>query len=138
MSIYVLDANIVSFYLKGHTTVIENIENALSSGSEIFIAPMAYYEVKRGLISVGAWKQLQKFEHFCRMFAVGEFSNSILDISAEIYAELRKKGRVVEDADIFIAAFCLKQGFTLVTHNTKHFEHITDLVLLDWVAAQSD
>jgi predicted nucleic acid-binding protein len=30
------------------------------------------------------------------------------------------------------AAFCKARGFTLVTHNTKHFEHVSGLRYCDW------
>ena len=50
MSVYALDSNIISFYLKGNETVIENIEKAISEDHTILIAPIAYYEVKRGLL----------------------------------------------------------------------------------------
>jgi predicted nucleic acid-binding protein len=49
-----------------------------------------------------------------------------------IYVEQRRMGRMLEDADIFIAAFCKSQSFSLVTNNTKHFEYIPNLALFDW------
>jgi predicted nucleic acid-binding protein len=132
MSVFVLDMNIISFYLKGHEIIADNITNALINGNSILIAPIAYYEIKRGLMAVNSQKRLKEFEDFCNLFGVGQLDNKILDISAEIYTEQRKMGYVMEDADIFIAAFCKGSNFTLVTNNTKHFEHILGLTLLDW------
>ena len=71
MSVFVLDTNIVSFYLKEDKYVIENIENAVLSGNELFIAPIAYYEIRRGLLAVGSEKRMLKFEELCRLFPVG-------------------------------------------------------------------
>ncbi|GMO43725.1 MAG: hypothetical protein Pg6C_05520 [Treponemataceae bacterium] len=45
---------------------------------------------------------------------------------------LRQNQSVIEDADIFTAAFCIYNGFTLVTNNTKHFQHISGLNYCDW------
>jgi predicted nucleic acid-binding protein len=132
MTTYVLDTNIISFYLKGNETVGNNITSALLDEDAIVVAPIAYYEVKRGLMAVGARKQLKEFDDFCTLFGVGEFDNSVLDVAAAIYAGQRKAGHVMEDADIFIAAFCKNRNFTLVTNNTKHFEHIPELKLVDW------
>jgi predicted nucleic acid-binding protein len=56
MSVYALDSNIVSFYLKGNKTVIENIEKAIGGDHGIVITPIAYYEVKRGLLLIDAVK----------------------------------------------------------------------------------
>ena len=139
MSVYVLDANIVSFYLKENKQVIENIDRSVRAEDELIIDPIAYYEVRRGLLAIGSKRRMEKFEEFCDLFAVGKLNNDILDIAAEIYVELRRIGRVTGDSDILIAAYCKRHGFTLVTNNVKHFESITDLSIVDWtVVEQSD
>jgi len=57
MSVFALDSNIISFYLKGNTSVIENIEKAINEDHTIVIPPIVYYEVKRGLMLIyGAQK----------------------------------------------------------------------------------
>jgi predicted nucleic acid-binding protein len=133
MSVYVLDANVVSYYLKENAQVIQSIETTLLAGDEIQIAPIAYYEVKRGLMVIGSPKRMEKFNSFCDMFSVGRFDNRVLDFAADIYVEQRKKGKTTDDADIFIAAFCKRNGFTLVTNNTKHFEHLDGLTIVNWI-----
>jgi len=132
MIIYVLDTNIISFYLKGNVAVENNIIRALANGDKILVAPIAYYEIKRGLLAVNSQKRLKEFDDFCQLFGIGLLDNSILDIAANIYAEQRRMGYIMEDADIFIAAFCKNQSFALVTNNTKHFTHISGLKLIDW------
>jgi predicted nucleic acid-binding protein len=132
MNVFVLDTNIVSYYLKGSETVADNITNAMMNGDYIVLAPIAYYEIKRGLMAVNSQKRLKDFNNFCALFGVGQLNNHLLDVAAEIYVEQRKIGRIMEDADIFIAAFCLVNKFTLITNNTKHFENISKLPLLDW------
>jgi len=132
MIIYVLDTNIISFYLKGNEVVANNIIRALANGDSILVAPIAYYEIKRGLTAVGSLKRLREFEKFCKLFGIGQLSNDMLDVAVDIYTEQRKMGHMMEDADIFIAAFCKHESFSLVTNNTKHFAHISDLDLFDW------
>jgi len=138
MSVFVLDANIVTFYLKENRRVIENIERTVIAGDELLVAPIAYYEVRRGLLAIGSVRRMKKFEDFCVMFAVGQLDNSILDISADIYVKLRTIGRIIDDADILIAAFCISHGFTLVTNNIKHFDNITGLNMVDWTLEQTE
>ena len=75
MSVYVLDSNIISFYLKGNTTVIENMEKAITEDHSIVIAPIAYYEVKRGLLLISATNQIRKLENLCNLFPVGELTS---------------------------------------------------------------
>ncbi|MCL2510575.1 MAG: type II toxin-antitoxin system VapC family toxin [Bacteroidales bacterium] len=132
MSVYVLDTNIISFYLKGNEVVINNFTRVLANGDSILVAPIAYYEIKRGLLAVDSQKRLKIFEDFCKLFGVGLLDNKVLDVAANIYAEQRRIGRMMEDADILIAAFCKYWTFPLVTNNTKHFSYVSDLTLFDW------
>ena len=132
MSVYALDSNIISFYLKGNTTVIENIEKSISEDNNIVITPIAYYEVKRGLLLINAIKQLSKLETLCELFPVGELGDYLLEDAINIYVQERKAHRNTEDADIFIAAFCIHHNYTLVTNNMRHFQGIPKLRLANW------
>ena len=81
---------------------------------------------------INAVKQLAKLETFCELFPVGEFGDYLLEYAINIYVQERKAHRNTEDADIFIAAFCLHNNYTLVTDNTRHFQSIPDLRLVNW------
>lgn len=48
-------------------------------------------------------------------------------------AELLRMGRPTGEKDALIAAIAKRHGATLVTHNTRHFQHISDLSLEDWL-----
>jgi predicted nucleic acid-binding protein len=122
----------LSYLLRGQEAVIRNVESAIADGYDIIIAPIAYYEVKRGLAAVGSQKRMSEFIELCGMLGVGQLDNSILDIAADIWVDQRRTGRAAEDADIFIAAYCINHGFTLVTHNTRHFTDISGLSFTDW------
>jgi len=132
MSVYALDSNIVSFYLRGNQTVIENIEKAIGEDHSIVITPITYYEVRRGLLLIDAAKQLKKFEDLCNLFPVGKLDDFLLEDAIKIYVHERKEKRNIEDADIFIAAFCLYNNYILVTDNIKHFENIKGLHTVNW------
>ena len=136
MSAYALDSNIISFYLKGNTFVIENIEKAIEEDQTIVIAPISYYEVKRGLLLINASKQLSKLQSLCQLFPVGELGDYLLEDAINLYVEERKAKRNTEDADIFIAVFCLHNNYTLVTDNIKHFQDISGLQLENWSKQQ--
>jgi len=133
LSVFVLDSNIVSFYLRQNERVIQKVKNVLLEGHEVLISPIAYYEVKRGLLVIKAEKRLREFTALCKILGVGQLDNSLLDWAADIYSELRDNNQTVEDADILTAAFCKNHGFILVTHNVKHFEIISGLRYCDWV-----
>ncbi|MEI8372578.1 MAG: PIN domain-containing protein [Planctomycetota bacterium] len=53
--------------------------------------------------------------------------------AAEIYANLHRRGTLIGDADILIAATAQNHSLVLVTNNTKHFTNVTGLQILSWV-----
>jgi predicted nucleic acid-binding protein len=132
MSVFILDSNIVSFYIRQNQQIIQKVQDELSAGNEVLIGPIAYYEVKRGLMAISAQKRLKEFAALCTVLGVGHLDNTFLDAATEIYVELRGKNQTIEDADILTAAFCKSHDFTPVTHNTKHFEAISGLHYCNW------
>ena len=52
--------------------------------------------------------------------------------AANLYSDLRHSNFTVGDADLLIAAFCLVDGHTIVTNNTRDFEKFNGLQLVDW------
>jgi len=54
-------------------------------------------------------------------------------MAAAEYARLRKAGLTIGNADLFIAEYCIKNDFTLVTDNTKHFRNRKDLKYTNWI-----
>jgi len=132
MKTFALDSNILSYILKKDEKVISRLHTEQDKGHECVIPPLAYYEVKRGLLSVGSKVRLRLFEDMCRDFTVGIMETAAWDKAAQLYAIQRQSGSLVEEADTFIAAFCLVGEYTLVTNNTKHFEAFEDLDFTNW------
>jgi len=50
-------------------------------------------------------------------------------VFGRIRAELEEKGKVLDDADLQIAATAIHHGLVLVTGNIRHFSRLTDLQL---------
>ncbi|MEJ7663960.1 MAG: hypothetical protein WKG07_32730 [Hymenobacter sp.] len=67
------------------------------------------------------------------------FAERILPISdsLETYAQqkahLKRIGRLQGEFDMLIGSVAVAHGFTLVTHNTRHFSDMVGIVLEDWV-----
>ena len=132
MKKYALDTNTISYLLKEDPTVSTRFMAESSTENLLVIPLMAYYEVKRGLLAVDAAKKIRHFERLCAALGVDDMRVDVLDRAAFIYDDLRRIGRLVEDADIIIAAFCIVNDCILVTNNIKHFEPINGLQYEDW------
>jgi tRNA(fMet)-specific endonuclease VapC len=131
MKQYVLDANIVSYCMKGLFDLESKIESVLDKGDVIILSPVTLYEVLRGLYAVKAERRLALFINLCRQF---EDKNILKDDwieAAKLYAENRS--HPMSESDLLQAAFCIHNGYTLVTHNVKHFEHLQNLLFEDWI-----
>jgi len=88
--------------------------------------------VKRGLKFINATKKMKEFENLCELFPIGELGDYLLEKSIDIYIQERNAGRNTEDADIFIAVFCIHNDYILVTDNINHFKKITGLHVENW------
>ena len=81
---------------------------------------------------IQATRQIKKFDTLCDLFSVGELGDYLLEKAIDIYVQERRAGRNTEDADIFIAAFCIHNDYILVTDNINHFDNIVGLRLANW------
>jgi len=130
---YVLDTNIITAILKGNEKVEKRTQKTILDGKRIFINAISYYEIKRGLLAANATAQLKRFELLCREFGfVLLDTQHIFDRAAEIYANLQRRGELVEDADILIASVVSFRNFILVSDDTD-FNRIQGLKIENWL-----
>ena len=100
----------------------------------MFISGITYYEIKRGLLATNATRKLLDFDDLCRRYRVVLVLNEIevLEKASEIHAELKGQGRLLEDADILIAATAIAQGLILLSHDTD-MQRVTGITIEDWL-----
>jgi len=125
-------SNIISFLLRGERNLQSRVFRMADEEDGVIIPPIAYYEVKRGLICHNAPVKLAAFERLCEKLGVDDMDLETLDTAAGIYAKLKQTGSLIEDSDILIAATCLAHDYTLVTDNTRHFSRVDGLQFVNW------
>ena len=130
--IYALDANTLSFILKEDENVKRSAIAALDNGDKFVIPQISDYEVRRGLLAQKMTKKLREYMNFRENAPIGLIDSDVWNKAIQIYVSLSQKGKPIEDADILTAAFCIVNGCTLVTNNTRHFVNIGDLRYIDW------
>lgn len=131
---YLLDTNIITAIMKRNEKVKTRAQQAILKGDDIFINAISYYEIKRGLLYKDANNQLKFFDKICEKYDLVLLNNRyIFDRAAEIYVEIRNKGKEIDDADILIASITDTENFTLVSNNITHFNIIQDLRVEDWL-----
>ena len=133
--IYALDSNVVSDIINDNEAALNRYYEKISQGNVFRIPPIVFYEIQRGLLCKNMLNKLKSFEKLCKFLEIGEFSIQVWQKAAEIYAILSNQGKPIGnkfDGDIFIAAYCIVNGCTLVTNNQKHFERINGLYFENW------
>jgi tRNA(fMet)-specific endonuclease VapC len=130
---YLLDTNIVTYILKKNINVNSRLRQATRSGQEVFISCITYYEVKRGLISINAARQLADFNQFCIDYDILFLDNiEIIEQACKIHADLKIKGTPIQDADVLIAATAIIRGLILVSHDSDLLR-VEGLSLVNWL-----
>ena len=129
MKKYLLDTNIVSFYLKGFEGLKQKI---LDNIDLLSISIISYYEIVSGLQSIDANKRISEFEKFCELIDIINLDKASISASCKIYASLKKSGKLIDDIDILIAGIASSNNLVMVTDNAEHFERIEGLKVENW------
>ncbi len=126
---YLLDTNIISYYLKGFDSLKEKLSDNIDLLS---ISTISYYEIVSGLQSINANRRITEFEKFCELIDIINLDKASISASCKIYASLKKSGRLIDDIDILIAGIALSNNLVMITDNTEHFDRIEGLKVENW------
>ena len=130
---YLLDTNIVTAFLKQNSQVITKYDTVRLEGSAIYISGITYYEIERGLLAIDATRKLEEFYMFCTKIQILMINDiAIIKKASEIYAHLKKTGKIIQDTDIGIAATAIVHNLILVS-NDSDLTRIEELTLENWL-----
>lgn len=129
---YLLDTCVISDFVKGEKGTLEKIKNA--SPREIGISVMTVMEINYGLClnPQKAQKIRSIVDELLAVITIFNFGKQEADLTANIRAFLKKNGTPIGAYDVLIGATALSTGLILVTANTKEFERIPDLQVINW------
>ena len=130
--VYNLDSCIIIEILRSNVTVINNMLEAVGTENKIAVCSIAYYEVMRGFDKAKNRKKVEVFNSLCNDAERFGLNDTAIDIAADIYRCLSKRGQKIEDDDIFIAAITLANDAILITDNVKHFGRVPNLKAVNW------
>ncbi|HKP12114.1 MAG TPA: type II toxin-antitoxin system VapC family toxin [Blastocatellia bacterium] len=128
-----LDTDILSALMRKNPAVHAQARAYLSTHRLFTFSVITRYEILRGLKAKDAHKQAGVFERFCARNRILPVTDEIIDRAADLYADLYKRGQLIGDADILIAATALTHGLGVVTNNEAHFNRITGLGVGNWI-----
>jgi tRNA(fMet)-specific endonuclease VapC len=129
---YLLDTNIVIYVLKRRPIKVLDVFNKNASRmaiSSITLSELMYGVEKSSQID----KNLEAIEDFISHLDVLSYDAKASQHYGQIKSKLEKKGQIIGENDIHIAAHAISQGLTLVTNNLKEFKRVPNLALENWV-----
>lgn len=129
---YLLDTNIVIYVLKRRPAEVLAVFNTNASRmaiSSITLSELMYGAEKSQNIN----RNLEAIEEFVSHLDVLPYDAKASQHYGQIKATLERKGEIIGENDIHIAAHAISQGLILVSNNLKEFNRVPNLALENWV-----
>lgn len=125
-SAVVIDTSIFIEYLRApdkQKTTLFNLPDNLN----IFISAITLYELLMGAVNK---EKLNDIQLLTSELTILPFNQDTANTAAELYHDLRKRNKMIEFRDLFIAATAISNNLPLLTLNKKHFERIKGINIL--------
>jgi tRNA(fMet)-specific endonuclease VapC len=129
---YLLDTNIISYWMRGDKKVIDRIKKytpADLSLSTITLAEILYGIEKSPVKKKDRRLKIGKISSILDLYS---FDESAAGKYAVIRTQLEREGRVISERDTQIASIAMANKLTVVTHNVREFDRIDKLRVEDW------
>ncbi len=127
-----LDTNICIYLIKRQPVTVLERFRAYRAG-DIGISSITLSELRFGVAkSEYQAKNAEALGEFLTPLEIVPFGEEAAFAHGEIRAALEKAGKVIGSMDMLIAAHAVALSVPLVTNNTREFERVSHLQVLDW------
>ncbi len=135
MTLYLLDTNTVSYFLRDHTPTLSSRLLGMAPESlaiSVITAGELRFGVKRLGTSQRASALAQRLEQILESFATLPLPPEAGDCYAATRTHLETKGTPIGGNDLWIAAHALAGDMTVITNNLREFQRVPGLKVEDW------
>ena len=133
---YMLDTNICIYIIKRRPpSVLAALLKHEQAGIGVSIITVC--ELAFGAAKSGSARNQAALQQFLEPLSVADFDRAAAAAYAKVRAHLEAAGTPIGPLDTQIAAHALSLGVTLVSNNTREFERVPDLQLVNWVSEPS-
>jgi tRNA(fMet)-specific endonuclease VapC len=129
---YLLDTNIVSYWMRGHEPVLQRIRT--HSPKDLSLAAITLAEIYHGIEKSPTKKRerRERIEAIRTILKIHLFDESAAVEYGIIRTQLEKKGSVISERDLQLASIATAYGLCVITHSTKEFRRVEKLRVEDW------
>jgi tRNA(fMet)-specific endonuclease VapC len=136
MSLYLLDTNTVSYFLRDHSPALSS--RLLNTAPEaLAISVITVGELRFGVQRLGVGRRAaalsQRLEQIIESFAILPLPAQAGEHYAATRAHLEANGTPIGGNDLWIAAHALASDMTIITNNLREFQRVPGLRVEDWV-----
>lgn len=132
---YMLDTNIVIYVIKRRPFELLDVFN--NHAGQMCISTITLAELMHGVEKSSKPElNLRNVEDFVTHLDVLQYDNEAAMHYGDIRADLERKGTVIGVNDLHIAGHARSKGLILVSNNTREFERVEGLRLVDWTDSQ--
>jgi tRNA(fMet)-specific endonuclease VapC len=129
---YMLDTNICIYIRQKRPTEILSRFSSLHRG-EAVISVITFGELRCGAEkSRERDRAIEILEEFVRLIPVEPMSSAVAVAYGSIRASLERRGEVIGNNDLWIAAHARTDELTLVTNNEREFVRVLGLSVENW------
>lgn len=133
MAQYLLDTNHLGAALDARSSIRERILQARRAGHRFGTCVPVLCELETGLRHTRRREQNRRIlAVLLREVRIWPLEPAIAPIYAEIYHDLRDRGRVLSQVDMLLAALARSMGATLLTSD-RDFDALPDLRVENWL-----
>lgn len=136
----ILDTNVISAIVRAEPLILNWLDT--QPAESVWTTTVSIFEVRTGLSLMPRGKRRSGLEAAFETAIEVHLGGRVLDFDlaaanrgAEIGAKLRAIGHPPEIRDVMIAGIVAARRATLVTRNTRHFEHAGISLISPWEVA---
>ena len=129
---YLLDTNIISYWMRGDERVIGRIKK--HAPSDLSLSTITLAEILYGIEKSPMKKKERrlKIKQILSLLGLYSFDELAAGKYAIIRAQLEREGMLISERDTQIASIAMANKLTVITHNVKEFSRIDKLKVEDW------
>lgn len=129
---YLLDTNICVYFMRGKGDIAAKL--AKIGIEHFYISEMTLGELLYGAqCSDRPSENLHAVQVFCQYISIIPTKHIWTEFAIQ-KAFLRKKGLLIEDADIIIGTTAIVNDMVLITENVKHLGRLNGIMIENWIA----
>ena len=123
-----IDTSIIIDHLRKKNKSNTIFFKLVSDNYNLHISAITLFELLAGAIDAQKLKDIKTTLSFVKIL---DFDSSSATKASELYLQLKKRNRLVDIRDLFIAASAITQNLPVSTLNLKHFQHIPEIIIFN-------